>query len=143
MSQFRCEVATADDDAELRQVLAATPMPGLISVSYRREPSYFGAAVVSGGFHQVLAVRDAAADRIAGFVSRAIRPMFVNGRPEPIGYLSALRALPEYRNRGLLARGVFHLRRLHADGRAKLYLATIAEGNETAIRILTSGRTGL
>jgi hypothetical protein len=143
MSQFRIDVATAADDAELRQVLAATPMPGLISVSYRREPSYFGAAVVSGDFHQVLAVRDAEAGRIAGFASRSVRSMFVNDRPEPVGYLSALRSLPEYRNRGLLARGVFHLRRLHEDGRAKIYLATIAEGNDEAIRILTSQRTGL
>ena len=91
----------------------------------------------------MLAVRDAQADRIAGFVSRAIRSMFVNGSPEPIGYLSGLRALPEYRNRGLLARGIVYLRRLHSDGRAKLYLATIAEGNDGAIRLLTSGRTGL
>src|SRR5438874_318094 len=122
MSQFRFELATPDHDAELRHVLAATPMPGLVSVSYRREPSYFGAAVVSGGFHQVLMVRDAEADRVAGFVSRSARPMLVNGQPEPIGYLSALRALPEYRSRGLLARGIAHLRRLHEDGRAKLYL---------------------
>jgi hypothetical protein len=143
MSQFRFEVATANDDAELRHVLAATPMPGLISVSYRREPSYFGASVVSGGFHQVLAVRDADVNRIAGFVFRSVRTMFVNGRPEPVGYLSGLRALPEYRNRGLLARGVVYLRRLHADGRTKIYLVTIAEGNDEAIRILTSGRTGL
>jgi hypothetical protein len=57
--------------------------------------------------------------------------------------LSALRALPEYRNRGLLARGIVHLRRLHEDGRAKLYLVTIAAGNDNAIRILTSGRAGL
>lgn len=143
MSQFRIDVATTADDAELRHVLAATPMPGLITVSYRREPSYFGAAVVSGDFHQVLAVRDAAAGRIAGFVSRSVRSMFVNGRPEPVGYLSALRSLPEYRNRSLLARGIAYLRQLHADGRAKIYLATIAEGNDEAIRILTSGRTGL
>ncbi len=94
MSQFRFEVATANDDAELRHVLAATPMPGLISVSYRREPSYFGASVVSGGFHQVLAVRDAEANRIAGFVFRSVRTMFVNGRPEPVGYLSGLRTCP-------------------------------------------------
>jgi hypothetical protein len=143
MSQFRFELATADDDAELRHVLAATPMPGQVSVSYRREPSYFGAAVVSGGFHQVLMLRDVAADRVAGFVSRSVRPMFVNGQPESIGYLSALRALPEYRSRGLLARGIAHLRRLHEDGRANLYLATIAVGNDEAIRILTSRRTGL
>ncbi len=130
MSQFRFELATDDDDAELRQVLAATPMPGKVSVSYRREPSYFGAAVVSGGFHQVLVLRDVEADRVAGFVSRSVRPMFVNGQPDAIGYLSALRAFAQ-------------LRRLHEDGRAKLYLATIAIGNDEAIRILTSRRTGL
>jgi hypothetical protein len=143
MSQFRFELATANDDADLRRVLAATTMPGVVSVSYRREPSYFGAAVTSGGFHQALMVRDVVADRVAGFVSRSARPMCVNGQPQPIGYLSMLRALPEYRNRGLLARGIVHLRRLHEDGRAKLYLITIAVGNDDAIRILTSGRAGL
>jgi hypothetical protein len=54
-----------------------------------------------------------------------------------------LRALPEYRNGGLLARGTAYLRHLHSDGRAKLYLATIAEGNDKAINVLTSGRSVL
>ncbi|HEV2970643.1 MAG TPA: hypothetical protein VGY55_11800 [Pirellulales bacterium] len=143
MSRFRFEVATAEDDAELRRVLAATPMPGHVSVSYRREPSYFAAAAVSGGFHQVLVVRDAEAGRIAAFISRSVRSMRVNGQPEPIGYLSALRALPQYRSGGLLARGTAYLRHLHSDGRAKLYLATIAEGNDKAISVLTSGRSVL
>ncbi len=118
-------------------------MPGLVSVTYRREPSYFSAAAVSGGFHQVLMCRDAEAGRAAGFVSRTARLMYVNGRPVPIGTLSTLRALPEYRNRGLVARGIVHLKKLHADGRAKLYLATIAVGNDNAVQILTSRRTGL
>ena len=34
-------------------------------------------------------------------------------------------------------------RKLHEDGRAPLYLTTIAEGNETALKVLTSGRAGL
>src|SRR5262249_19115200 len=34
-------------------------------------------------------------------------------------------------------------RKMHADGRARLYLTTIAEGNDLALNLLTSGRAGL
>jgi hypothetical protein len=60
-----------------------------------------------------------------------------------IGYLSNLRLLEAHRNRGLVARGYRYFRELHRDRRASLYLTTIAAGNETAIRLLTSGRAGL
>jgi hypothetical protein len=143
MSLYQFEVATPDADAELRRILAETPMPGRVVVSFRREPSYFAAAVVDGGFHQVIAARDRAADRLIGFGARSVRDRYVNGRVEPIGYLNSLRGLAEYRNRGLLARGYAFFRKLHADGRTRLYLSTIAEGNDTALAVLTSGRAGL
>ena len=69
--------------------------------------------------------------------------MYVNGKPRPIGYLSDLRLLEQYRNVGLVARGYKYLRDLHTDGRAHLYLTTIAEGNDRAISILASSRAGL
>lgn len=143
MSRYRLELATAADDADLRHVLRETPMSGHIAVSFRREPSYFAAAAVDGTFHQVIAARDSATDHIVGFSTRSVRNRYVNGKPQPIGYLSTLRLLAEHRNRGLVARGYAYLRRLHADGRTGLYLTTIAAGNETALKILTSGRTGL
>jgi hypothetical protein len=143
MSLYRFEVATPDADADLRRILAETPMPGRVAVSFRREPSYFAAAVVDGPFHQVVAARDCAADRLFGFGARSVRETYVNGRVEPIGYLNGLRSLPEYRNRGLLARGYAFFRKLHGDGRTRLYLTTIAEGNATALTVLTSGRAGL
>ena len=43
MSRYRFDLATEADDAALRRVLADTPMPGRIAVSFRREPSYFAA----------------------------------------------------------------------------------------------------
>jgi hypothetical protein len=61
----------------------------------------------------------------------------------PVGYLSSLRVLPAYRNLGLIARGYAYFRQLHADGRTPLYLTTIAEGNDLALSVLTSGRAGL
>jgi hypothetical protein len=143
MSRYRFELAGPADDAGLRDILAHTPMPGHIAVSFRREPSYFAGAQVDGRFRQVLAVRDRESGRLVGFASRSLGPRYVNGRTESIGYLSSLRILPEHRNRGLLPRGYAHVRRLHADGRARLYLTTIAEGNRLALDLLTSGRAGL
>jgi hypothetical protein len=143
MSRYRFELATPADDADLRSVLAATPMPGAVAVCFRREPSYFAAAVVDGRFRQVVAARDLDGGRIVGFGSRAVGERFVNGRPEPVGYLSNLRLLAEHRNRGLVARGYAYFRKLHGDGLARLYLTTIAAGNTVALTVLTSGRAGL
>jgi hypothetical protein len=143
MSRYRFELAGPADDADLRCVLSETPMPGPISVAFCREPSYFGAAVVDGQFRQVVACRDTDTGRIVGFGSRAIAERYVNGKPEPIGYLSSLRLLEEHRNRGLVARGYAFFRKLHGDGRTRLYLTTIAEGNTQAVALLTSRRAGL
>src|SRR4051794_39038334 len=127
MPRYRVELATPEDDADLRHILAATPMPGHIAVSFQREPSYFAAAEVDGHFRQVVAGRDLDTGRLIGFGSRSIRRAFVNGQPADVGYLSALRLLPEHRNLGLLARGYAFFRKLHADGRAPIYFTTIVE----------------
>jgi hypothetical protein len=136
-------LATREDDAQLRAILAATPMPGRVAVSFRREPSFFDAAAVEGPFHQVAACEDRQEGRIVGFGCRSIRPRYVNGRPAPVGYLSGLRLLREYRSLGLLARGYRFFRELHRDGRAEVYLTTIAEDNARALATLTTARAGL
>src|SRR3954467_5078454 len=98
MSQYQFELATERDDGELREILAATPMPGTISVCFRRDPSYFAAGVVDGRFRQVIVARDVSTGASVGLGSRSVSPRFVNGRPDSIGYLSGLRVLPPYRN---------------------------------------------
>lgn len=143
MSRFRFELAGPQDDAELRALLAATPMPGAISVGFRREPSFFDAGAVDGRFRQVVAARDSASGTIVGMGTRSVSPRFVNGSPQPIGYLSGLRVRPKYRNLGLVARGYALLKQLHADGRTPLYLTTIADDNHRALELLTSGRASL
>jgi len=142
-SQYRFELATPDDDAQLRDVLAATPMPGAIQIAFRREPSYFAAAEVEGTIRQAIVCRQVAENRIVGCGSRSITMRWVNGHKQPVGYLSQLRLLPSVRRNGLLSRGYEFLRQLHSDGRAPFYLTTIAEDNHLAIRLLTSGRAPL
>lgn len=143
MSRYRFELATGADDAGLRNVLAQTPMPGAISVGFRREPSYLAAAIVEGRFRQAIAARDITDGQIVGLGARSVSLRYVNGQPAPIGYLSSLRILPAHRNGSLLARGYRFLHHLHEDGRTPLYLTTIAEGNQRAISLLSSGRAGL
>jgi hypothetical protein len=143
MSRFQFELAGPADDADLRHVLASTLMAGQIEVSFQREPSWFDGAVVDGFARQVVACRDLSTGRIFGFGCRSLRDLYVNGTLATVGYLSGLRVLPEYRNRGLVARGYAFFRHLQQDGRTPFYLTTIAEGNETALQILTSERAGL
>jgi hypothetical protein len=143
MSRFRFELATEADDADLRHVLAETPMQGRIAVAFRREPSWFAAAAIDGNQRQVVACRDVESGRIVGFGCRSIRTLYVDGQPQSVGYLSSLRLLKAFRNRGLIARGYAFFRRLHGDGLAPYYLTTIAQGNLTALNVLTSGRAGL
>lgn len=143
MSRFRFELATPSDDADLRRVLAATPMEGRVRVSFRREPSWFHAAQVDGDGQQVVACRDTESGRIVGFGSRSFRQLYVDREPSRVGYLSSLRLLADYRNRGLIARGYAYFRRLHRDGAVPYYLTTIAAGNTKAMQTLTAGRAGL
>ena len=143
MSRYPFVLAGPEDDADLRQVLASTPMAGRMVVSFQREPSWFDAAVVDGFERQVVACRDSTSGRIIGFGCRSLRELFVNRQPATVGYLSSLRVLPEHRNLGLIARGYAFFRKLHQDARTPFYLTTIAEGNDLAMRILTSGRAGL
>jgi hypothetical protein len=141
--RYRFELAGPADDADLRRIMAATSMPGDIALTFCRAPSFFAAPGVDGFACQVVACRDTQTGRLVGFGCRSLRRQYVNGAPATIGYLSSIRLLPEYRNFGLVARGYRYFRDLHADGQTPLYLTTIAEGNEPALRILTSGRAGL
>jgi hypothetical protein len=143
MSRFRFDLAGPADEADLRRVLAGTPMAGRIHVAFGRDPDYFAGAVVDGRFRQVVACRDLDSGRIVGFGTRSVMPRHTSAGVVLIGYLGGLRVLPEYRNRGLVARGFAFFKELHRDGRTQLYLTTIAEGNQVALDTLTTGRARL
>lgn len=142
-SSYTLSLGQPEDDRELRDLLAAIPMPGSISLCWHREPSYFGGAVVEGHFRQTIVVRDRCHGRVVGMGNRSVSPVYLNGQPAPVGYLGGLRSLPKYRGGTLLARGYRFLRQLHGDGKTALYVTTIARNNRVARDVLTSGRAGL
>ena len=137
------ELATDADDPGLRRLLRENPMQGAISLSFEREPNYFHAAAIEGSFHQTLIAREVDTGEIIGVGNRSVRPMFVNGKVQDIGYMSQLRIHPKYGTGLYLARGLsqgFRLYHdLHADRRAPYYLMSIIEDNIPARRLLTSG----
>ena len=142
-SQFDIDLATPADDLELRQLLRRNRIPGPISVTFEREPSFFDSCHVRGDYFQVGVGRDRRTGKIIGLGTRSIASAFVNGNPTPVGYLADLRLEPEYRGGTLIARGYRFLRYLHEDGRTKLYTTMIFAGNHAALRTIASGRAGL
>lgn len=154
MSRFVFDVADRGDDAAMRSFLRSTTMPGRVQLAFLREPSYFAPGGRFGSFHQTIVCRDTApppspgstadeSSEVVGLGCRSVRDVHLDGRPTPVGYLSMLRSAERVRSGLLLARGYRYLRELHADGAAPCYLTTIAEGNEVAHDVLTSGRAGL
>jgi len=132
----------ADDDA-IRQLLRENPMGGDIALSLEREPSYFDFSGVEGPFHQAIIAREHGTNKLAGFGSRTIRPYFINGSPQQVGYLGQLRFTPPHRRFFPLKRGLHFLRELHRDGQTPFYLTSIMEDNTSANRILLSRVSGL
>lgn len=145
MTRYRFELASPDDDAALRQLMAQTPMKGGVSLSFLREPHYFAANCVLGPDHQTIVCRDRVMNDIVGVATRSVRDLFLDTQAARVGYLSGLRIAGHARNRGLLARGYRFLKELHdADpDPPACYLTTIAEKNTLAMKLLTSGRAGL
>ena len=143
MTRYTFELATGRDGGQIRELLNHAPMEGGVSLCFKKEPDYFAAARTEGLFTQTIVARDQTQKQIVGVASRSIKPAFINGRVESVGYLGGLRIRPEHRNRLILARGYRFLKQLHADKRAGFYLTTIMSDNKPAGNILTSSRAGL
>jgi predicted N-acetyltransferase YhbS len=134
---IRIALATRADDQGIRHLLARNPMPGRIRVRFEREPSYFDGCLPGD---DVLVARDAEA--VVGVACRTIRPLYINGEVEEIGYLGQLRVDRSYRGRLLTARGYRAMRELHERRPARGYYTTIVEGNVQAEGVLVQRSRG-
>src|SRR5689334_14040765 len=111
--RFEFRLATDSDDAQLRHRMASDWMHGDLSVSFRREPSYFAACKVQGETTEVLCCRDRNSESIVFMASRSIRRAFLNGTPQRLGYIGDIRLAPEFRKGVLLGRAARLFRELH------------------------------
>ncbi|HIP81713.1 MAG TPA: hypothetical protein EYH16_04805 [Leucothrix mucor] len=143
MSAFEFTLATKADDASLRERMSHDAMEGTIDVSFRREPCYFAGAGVQGETIQIIKCVDKKKQCIAGIGARMTSDVYINGLRQRMGYLSDLRAAPDYRKSTLLARGYRYLRQLHQADPVPLYTTVILDGNQQALDNLTDARAGL
>jgi hypothetical protein len=136
-------LAGAEDDASLRARMAADWLEGDITVSFRREPSFFYGSGVQGAQAQVIKCVDSDSNQLIGLGSRVLNDAYVNGSRQRVGYLADLRAHPDYRGGTFLGRGYQYFRQLHHDDPVPLYYSMILEENKTALQLLTRARCGL
>jgi hypothetical protein len=139
MSEVAFSLATREDDAGIRRLLARNPMPGRIRVRYEREPSYFDGLSTMGST-QVLVAR--ADERVVGVACRAIRSLYINGEAASVGYLGQLRVDQAFRGRWLVLRGFKMLHELHRAAPPRGYVTTIIEGNDEAEGVLVHKARG-
>lgn len=141
--RFEFSLAGEAEDEALRALLRRISMPGNITLSFQREPSFLLAEQAGSVISKVMICKDRTKDQIVGMGSRSIRNVYIDGKPAQVGYLSMLRGVPEARGNIALARGYRYLHTLHSDGAVPYYFTTILDENTDAKNVLTSARGGL
>lgn len=129
-------LAQPTDDPAIRRLLRENPVPGQMALSYEREPDYFLGSSVMGPISQTLVARQEESGQVVGLATRSVRPLFVNGQAEEVGYIGQLRVEEAHRGRWLLPAGFRLFHQLHQDGAARGYITTIIEGNAEAEGLL-------
>ncbi len=143
-SALSFDVATRSDDLELRSLMGRIPLPGDITLAMEREPDFFLGTTLEGDVHQTILAREPETGRVVGMGSRSVRELWIDGRPQRVGYLGQLRIDPQYRGmKRILQSGYDLLRGLHTEGDAPFYITSIAEENVAARRFLERGLPGL
>lgn len=143
MSRIRFLPATETDDAELRALLRRNVMEGAVSLTFRREPSYFAAAAIQGAQAEIYKAVDTANGHLAALGALFRLPAYFNGRLRTIGYLADLRVEAAYRNGLLLRRAYDFLRHRQQHSPLPVYTSMILQDNQAALSVLAARRAGL
>lgn len=141
-------IAGSDDEAEMRELLRTQPLPGWVTVSFEREPNYFAAARIDGERHSVLLARDTKTERLAGFYSRSVRRVYINGEIKRLGYVSQLRVNKGYASGYRVYRHFvqgFSIGRTLLSGEDELDydITSILADNRPAKRLLSANLPGM
>jgi len=121
-------------------LLREVPIPGSISLTYEREPSFFAADAALGDRVATLAGRLGPGGAPVAVVSRASRTVFVGGQLTRVGYIGGLRARPEKTVRTLVGQGWTQLRAIHDADPVPLTTLAVTADNDRIRRLLSVGR---
>ncbi len=139
-ARFHARLATAEDEAGARALLASQAMGGAVRLAFAREPEISRAAGIEGEPHHGLVVCEEGSGRVVGYGSRAVKTVWVNGERARIGYLAQLRRAPDAAGRiGHLAMGFRLLAQTRRDGELPFDVTTILADNREARRLLEKG----
>jgi hypothetical protein len=125
--------------------LAREPLPGPVSLSYRKEPDFFRAAAMSGEDFDVLGAIEG--ERLAVAGTRSWQKAWLDGKECRVGYISALRSDPSLRGGIRFAKAYALLREIDApaggsERESPLYYCSFLEGGKSG-GTLSKRRPGL
>ena len=141
--RYRIDTPRPDDDAAISQLLRL-PMDGRVRLSLRREPNRRLAAAIEGDRHHEVVVRQRSDGQVIAYGHRSVRRLWIDGRPQRVGYLGGLRLLPGVRlPRGLIAEAFAAMLATRRPDEAGFDITSIMSDNHAARRGLERGVPGL
>lgn len=115
---------------------------GDIAVKFTRDPDPYASLLAEGDDVVLPVARDRATGRLVGMGACVIRTAWVNGQPRRVGYLTGLKALPEFRGWVRLIPHMYAFLREHSPD-VECYVTTILGANTMARRLLERERASM
>jgi hypothetical protein len=129
--KFQFRLATGKDDRLLRELMAATPVPGSVTVAFEREPDFFAACPTMGECLTMLAI-EADSQRLAAAVCLARQERWLDKQPRTFGYVGGLRVHPDFRGAGILGKAMPFIREAAAGWGGIPWFTVIPAGNRSS-----------
>lgn len=142
-TRLRLFNVTPADGERLLKLYSEKSRDGNVRINLDMSPDIFDAVSVSGYSYEIQAVEDVSTGELVATGIRSLRKCFVNGQVQTIGYLSGLRVAGKYRKSRAMFMIFKKLRELYLQGECFAYLTSVFNGNETAKKVLTSGKAGM
>lgn len=141
--KFEIGSAKPEDAQEMLQIYECGDFKGNISVLYTRRPDPFNSLISEGEKAVITVVRDKENGVIVGMGACIIRKACINGEIKNTGYLTGLKALPEYRKRVPVIFAAYkYLHELTKD-EVDIYYTTILKENKSVQKMLEKKRKNM
>lgn len=140
--RFVFELANETDNHEILEILEENDFKGNIGLVYTRRPDPVQSFHLEGKHTEVLVCRDTKENTIAAVAAYTIRDLYLNGNPEQVGYLFALRSKQQYfKKYPLLHRGYAYLKKRLENHQVNYFITTILDENKYVQKLLEKERS--